>query len=136
MLKTKNLRTDQKQDLVGGIFNELAESLKANERYQERFKAIKAKGNVDEATRFATAAVEKIAKAAIDRAWAKRGFASTTRKQTPAAGANGNGAAVQVTKKPADDTIDFSKDPGRLRFMAGEATLKGGRTVRWSWDEQ
>jgi hypothetical protein len=90
---------------------------------------------VEEATRFATAAVEKIAKRATDAAWAKRGFASATRKSQPTNG-NANGAAVQVTKKPADDTIDFSKDPGRLRFMAGEATLRGGRVVKWSWDEQ
>jgi hypothetical protein len=135
LLKTRNLSADQKKDLVSGIFNELSESLKANERYQERFKAIKAKGNVEEATRFATAAVEKIAKRATDAAWAKRGFASATRKSQPTNG-NANGAAVQVTKKPADDTIDFSKDPGRLRFMAGEATLRGGRVVKWSWDEQ
>jgi|GEM_PF-6633599 hypothetical protein len=58
-----------------------------------------------------------------------------TAPKTPKAGdvtPPANTAAIKVNERPADNQIDWDKDPDRMLFITGKAYLKGsGKLVKW-----
>jgi hypothetical protein len=132
-LKDRKLTLDQKKHLATNIFTAISDSLKSNERYQARFKALRQRGDVREIARFVSSKVEEIAAKSVRGVWNASGHANVPRKP---ANTNGNArpGIVRSATIPAPHTVDWSKDPGRRRFLNGEVTLKkefGGKTVRF-----
>jgi hypothetical protein len=137
LLKGRNLTLQQKQDLAGGIFSHISGSLQKNQTYQERFRSLLDNHDAVGANRYAGSQVDRIAKKAVQTVWANRGFASAGVRRAAANGNRGAGGAsgpAVMGKKPSADKIDWDKDRSKMRYMAGEATLKkefGGKIVRW-----
>lgn len=131
-VKDRKLSTEQIKDLKGGIRGRIADSLKVDKNYQSRLKALISEGNADAVQKFIRTNFAERAAKATSKVWALRGYAGTAAKRTAA---NGNGTqAVTTSTKPSAEDIDWTKDTSRARYMAGEATLKNGKVVRWqSW---
>lgn len=72
-----------------------------------------------------------LARKATNMIWQRRGFASARPSTGNGNRAGGGQAAVRLIMKPPADQIDWTKDRSRMRYMRGEATLKGGKVVRW-----
>jgi hypothetical protein len=133
-LKQRKLTPEQRQELSSGIRGRIARALEADDRYQDRLKALLEKGDVQAVTRFiADHTQQRVAKAA-SREWTARGFAGDTTKR---AAGGGSGAAAAVGSKPASDQVDWSKDPRKLRYIGdgvtGEYTDKKGNVHRFKW---
>lgn len=142
----RGLSNDQKKGLAQGIFDRLASALRADSKYQDRFKALLSEGDVNKIDRYVSSQIDLRIRKAVRAEWHSRGFAGGTpsAKGKGAAAANGaartagNGnsnVATRVSAKPSADQIDWGKDRNRSRYMRGEATLKNGKVVKWSWDQ-
>ena len=139
--KGVSLTLEQKQDLATGVYDEIAKSLKANSAYQRQMKAFYSRqASPDEIAEYVEGHVKRLAEQATKAVWARKGWAGRFgRKATPGAnGAGGNrSGAVMVSAAPPPETIDWTKDPARSRFMGdgrvGEATLKNGKVVKFRW---
>jgi len=129
-LKGRNLTLEQKQELSSSIYTRIGKSLQADARYQARLKGLIAKGNVQDVQRFVGAKVSEISEKLTLAAWKASGH-SGSKAVAAAAGANGRPGVIRATSIPEPSTVDWSKDPGRQRFLRGEATLKNGKIVRW-----
>lgn len=139
------LKLEQLQDVSSGIYTEIANSLKANTAYQRQMEAYYAKNaDPDDIANYVKQKVASLAEAAAKKVWSRKGWASARGKVRTGTGGNGagagsgGGASIFVAKPPSPETIDWSKDPQRMRFMGdghkGEATLKSGKIVRFRWD--
>ena len=139
------LKMEQLQDVSKGIYDEIAASLKANSAYQRQMQAYYAKdADPDDIANYVRQKVGSLAEAAAKKVWSRKGWATARGKVRTGgggkpAGGSGGGPSVFVAKPPQPETIDWSKDPQRVRFMGngrvGEATLKGsGKVVRFRWD--
>jgi hypothetical protein len=137
LLKGRNLTLQQKQDLASGVFSHISGNLQKNRPYQERFAALLGEKDTVAIKRYVGSQVARIVKKSVDTVWANRGFASNGAKRKvngSANGASGGSGPVIMGKKPSPEKIDWDKDRSRMRYMAGEATLKkefGGKVVRW-----
>lgn len=134
MLKGKTLSKDQRADLVSGIRGHLSDGFASLGHYQKRMADLLEQGDVRAIERYVRGQLDsdRVSKS-VRAIWAKRGFANATKKPTPGTGGGNGNAVVKLAAKPSADQIDWSKDPGRIRFMRGEATLKGGKVVKWAW---
>ena len=128
-----NLTKDQRADLESGIYTEISNSLKGNQRYQQQLQAHLKKGSSpDEIARFVNSYVDSMAPTAVKAVWARRGFGATNgAKPAPKAGT----ATVVLNKPPNSADVDWTKDRDRMRHMSGEATLKSGKIVKWDWSK-
>lgn len=142
----RGLSMDQKKGLAQGIFDRLASALRADSKYQDRFKALLSEGDINKIDRYVSSQIDLRIRKAVRAEWHSRGFAGGTpsAKGKGAAAANGaartagNGnsnVATRVSAKPQASEIDWSKDRNRSRYMLGQATLKNGKIVKWSWDQ-
>ena len=131
----------QKQDLAGGIYTHIANSLKNNKAYKRQMDAFYAR-QVDpqDIAEYVAKQVRGLAEKATKEVAAMKGWAGRVNRK-PAPGANGNGTknlARLVSTPPKPELIDWSKDTDRARFMGdgkvGHATLKNGQVVRFRWD--
>jgi hypothetical protein len=132
----KALKLPSKQDVFLGASTRISKALEANSRYQSQLKAMLAKNEPPEkVARFVHTYMEKIAKKSVEAVWETKGHAHA-RRGTAAGGRGAAAGAARVSqgKKPPAEKIDWSKDPSRMRFISGEATLKkefGGGVVKW-----
>ena len=142
-----SLKHEQLQDVASGIYTEIANSLKVNSAYQRQMEAYYAKNaDPDDIANYVRGKVATLAEAAAKKVWSRKGWANARGKvRTGGKGAGsggseggGGGTSIFVSKPPAPETIDWTKDPQRARFMGdgrkGEATLKSGKIVRFRWD--
>jgi hypothetical protein len=130
----KALKLESKQDVFTGISTRISKALETNSRYQSAVKGMIAKGeSAEKIGRFCRTYIEKLAQRATDGVWETKGHSHARRGA--AGNARGAGAArVTSGKKPEASKIDWTKDPSRMRFIGGEATLKkefGGGVVKW-----
>jgi hypothetical protein len=136
-------------DLGNGLKAELYADLKADKAYQTQMKALWSAKKPDRAriVQYHQAKVDSIAEDIVQRVVARRypGYA----KGGPAAGriaaaaqktaatnaanakAVATGKPIYVPQKPAWDSIDWTKDPKQLNYIAGRAYLKSGKLVTW-----
>lgn len=128
-----NLTKEQKADLESGVYIDISDALKSNQRYQNQLQAhLKKVSSPEEIARFVNSYVDSMAANAVKAVWARRGFGSVNGAK-PAAKA---GTAVVVMNKPPNsEDVDWSKDRDRMRHMSGEATLKSGKIVKWDWSK-
>jgi hypothetical protein len=137
LIKGKTLTLAQKQSLASGIFSRIAGTLQKDRTYQERLKSLLAERDDNGVKRYVGSQVSRLAKKAVDAEWAARGFtASGMKRRVNGAGngASGGSGPVVLSRKPDASKIDWDKDRSKMRYMAGEATLKkefGGKVVRW-----
>lgn len=138
----RGLSNDQKKGLAQGIFDRLASALRADSKYQDRFKALLSEGDVNKIDRYVSSQIDLRIRKAVRAEWHSRGFAGGTPKGAAAANGaartagNGNSnTATRVSAKPQASEIDWSKDRNRSRYMSGIATLKNGKVVKWDWDQ-
>jgi len=141
-LKGKNLTEAQKAGVYRDAFENISESLKGNEDYQSKLRSLIKRGNIQDIAKFVESHTRQKVGAAVKAAWESRGFSGGAARRTAPA-ATTTGIAMNVSKKPDASEIDWTKDPGRSRYMGakdggntGEATLKNGKIVRWSWQAQ
>jgi hypothetical protein len=132
----KALKLPSKQDVFLGASTRISKALEANSRYQSQLKAMLAKNEPPEkVARFVHTYMEKIAKKSVEAVWETKGHAHARRGVAgKGSGAGAGSARVSQGKKPPAEKIDWSKDPSRMRFISGEATLKkefGGGVVKW-----
>lgn len=131
-LKTRKLTLDQRKELAQGVYSRITEALKNDSGYQKRLRALLERGDSRAVARFVNSHVEERAGKAVASKWAASGFGGSK--------PNGNGrpqgtpGVLKLAKPPDSSQIDWSKDRDRMRHMSGEATLKNGKVVRWSWD--
>lgn len=133
LLKGKKLTLSQKQSLARDSFTNISTVLQNKKEYQLRLQALLREGDVNAINRYVGSQVALVAQKSVRQAWADRGFGGGVQK-TRTAGAGGNGAgggSVSMGKKPPADQIDWTKDRSKMRYMAGEATLKNGKIVKW-----
>lgn len=134
LLKGKTLTKQQRDDLSANIHTHLFDQFKSNRAYQERMRDMISDGDVKGIERYVRGMLtpERVSKS-VKAVWGLRGFSQPAKK----AAAVNNNSVQRVTQKPAPDTVDWSKDRTRSRFMSGEATLLpkyGSKTVRWDWN--
>ena len=132
----------QKQDLAGGIYTHIANSLKNNKAYKRQMDAFYAR-QVDpqDIAEYVAKQVRGLAEKATKEVAAMKGWSGRVNKKA-APGGNGNGnvknLARLISTPPKPETIDWSKDRDRARFMGdgkvGHATLQNGQVVRFRWD--
>lgn len=139
MLKSSKLTPQQRTDLVNSIRTHLSKGFEGNQGYQQRMRALLAEGDFNAIRRYISGQLssDRVSRS-VKAVWGLRGFATK-----PVAGggrANGGsggspaGAVATVATKPQASEIDWKKDPGKMRYIRGEATLKTGKVVRWKWD--
>jgi hypothetical protein len=135
------LKLEQKQDLAVGTYTQISKQLEASASYQRQLKALIAKGDVQKINRYVSSEVARIAKKSTRAVWDRRGFTTSTAKNTSGKDGAGAGAGQNARptfgKKPSADRIDWSKDRSKMRYMSGEATLLpqfGGKIVKWDRD--
>ena len=130
----KPLKLASKQDVFVGISTRISKALENNSRYQTQVKAMIAAGDdAEKIGRFCKTYIEKLAQKATDGVWETKGHSNARRGKVNAGAGAGTGR-VTTGKKPEASKIDWSKDPSRMRFIRGEATLKkefGGGIVKW-----
>jgi hypothetical protein len=133
LAKDRKLNDAQTKRVSANIFNEIAAHFKGNQAYQNTLKAmLSSKKSAAEIDRWNAAEVGRVAQRIVRQVWQESGFATgRPRVRTAAAGAT-TGPQI-VAEKPDASQIDWSKDKDRSRVIAGEATLKDGRVVRWDW---
>jgi hypothetical protein len=137
LLKTRNMTLQQKQDLEDGVFTHITKQLLGRSDYKQNYTSLFRDGNRTGLKRYIGSQVARIAKKSVDTVWANRGFASNGAKRKvngSANGASGGSGPVVLSRKPDASKIDWDKDRSKMRYMAGEATLKkefGGKVVRW-----
>jgi hypothetical protein len=77
----------------------------------------------------------KLGEKCTNSVWEVKGHGNAKRGKVAAgAGAGAGKTTVRTGSKPSADKIDWSKDPSRMRFISGEATLKkefGGHVIKW-----
>lgn len=134
LLKGKALTKQQREDLAINIHTHLFDQFKTNQAYQERMRDMIADGDVNGIERYVRGMLtpERVSKS-VKAVWGLRGFSQPVKKTA----AVNNNSVQRVAQKPAPDTVDWSKDKTRSRFMSGEATLlpkHGGKVVRWDWN--
>jgi hypothetical protein len=149
LIKTRNLTTEQKQFIVGGIYSEISGLLKNQKDYQTKLNQLRKAGDATATSRYVGSKVAQIAEKAVKAVWARSGFGSApARRAGPGnkgaqnrtaggTGAGANRAVVKLNKKPPAEHIDWSKDRSRMRFISGSATLLkeyGGKEVTWDRD--
>jgi|SRR5215469_3181690 len=133
-LKGSKLTAQQRSDLVNSVRGHIAKGFEGNTSYQERMKALLAGGDIKAVERYIRGQLssDRVGRS-VKAIWGLRGFARPAKQPS----GNGSGAATtapaMVASKPSADQIDWKKDPGKIRFMRGEATLKTGKVVRWNW---
>ena len=144
------LSAEQRQDVAGGIYTEIAQSLKANTSYQRQMEAYYAKNaDPDDIGNYVRSKVEQLAEAAAKKVWGRKGWASARgkvrtggqgergRERTGGGSGGGGTKAIFISKPPRPEIVDWSKDRSHTRHMGdgktGEATLKSGKVVRWRW---
>lgn len=140
------LKLEQLQDVSSGIYTEIGDALKINTAYQRQMEAYYAKNaDPDDIANYVRQKVASLAEAAAKKVWGRKGWASARGKvrtggngQGSGGSGGGSGTSIFISKPPSPETIDWSKDPQRTRFMGdghkGEATLKNGKIVRFRWD--
>lgn len=133
----KALRAASKQDVMAGARTRMTKALEGNSRYQTQVGAmVRAGDDPDKIGRFCRTYMEKLGEKVIDGVWATKGHANARRggKSNAAAGGGSGNARVTTGTKPPAHKIDWSKDPSRMRYMSGEATLLkqyGGGVHKW-----
>jgi len=138
------LTLEQKQDVASGVYTEIANSLKANNTYQRQMKAFyQRQAPPEEIAEYVEGHVQRLAEKASKAVWERKGWAARMGRNgaKPGAAGGGNGQrppAVMLSKQPAPENVDWSKDPTRAKFIGdgrvGEATLNDGKVVRWRWN--
>lgn len=129
-LKTKKLSLDQKKDLAEGIYSYISQQLKSNKRYQTQLKGLMNGGDTQKVANFVGQNVDRIVVQSVKAVWNRRGFGAATTSKTGTTTAG----TMAVGRAPKYEDIDWSADPGEIRYMKGEATLKGSkRIVKWDW---
>lgn len=128
-----NLTREQRADLESGVYTEISNSLKGNQRYQQQLQAHLKKGSSPEdIARFVNSYVDSMAPAAVKAVWARRGFGATNGAKPQQKSST---TVVVMNKPPNSEDVDWSKDRDRMRHMSGEATLKSGKVVKWDWSK-
>jgi hypothetical protein len=137
MLKGRTLTVQQREDLLASIHDHMFKAFEGNPQYQQRMKAMVSEKDLKGIERYIRGQLtpDRVRRS-VNAVWGLRGFAAKPAKVANGGATRKPGATgvATVAAKPDPSQVDWSKDPGKLRFMRGEATLKGGKVVRWKWD--
>lgn len=139
-LKIRKLAPETKDDLVGGIRNELKSILLRDQSYVSQTKAHFANPKRDK-TQIAAYMKTKVQQAipqAVENVWKRRGYgAFPTAGKTATNGTGGQTSTktVLLSKKPNINDVDKSSKTWMEAWMAGKATMSNGpykgRQVTW-----
>lgn len=134
-LKRKKFNAEQTQRLISDIRSHMSDGFKINKGYQARMREMLKDRDSSRIMRYVNGQLDgKTVLRSVKAVWALRGYDGGGAARTAQ---NGDRVASVTGQKPDPATIDWSKDPQRKRYIGdgqtGEATLKGGKVVKWRW---